>query len=109
MQVDGPRNSSESYRKPRSCLAWNRNVVNSAEIRSYGICGLRFDATYPKRPCIESQDLGSCWWSPDLQESGGHVTDLDGKELDFTAGRRLKANRGMIVARPGMQLLFLMS
>lgn len=68
-------------------------MANSAEIRSYGSCGLRFDATYPKRPCIESQDLGSCWWSPDLQESGGHVTGLDGKELDFTAGRRLKANR----------------
>jgi len=32
-------------------------VVNSAEIRSYGSCRLRFDATYPKKPCIESQDL----------------------------------------------------
>lgn len=34
--------------------------------------------------------------------SGGHVTDLDGKELDFMAGRRLKADRGMIATRRGM-------
>jgi len=65
---------------------------------------LRYVATV-----VTDCDLMLRIWSPGLQESGGHVTDLDGKELDFTAGRRLKANRGMIVARPGMQLLFLMS
>ena len=31
-------------------------------------------------------------------EAGGRVTDLDGKPLDFTAGRRLENNRGVIVS-----------
>jgi 3'(2'), 5'-bisphosphate nucleotidase len=34
-----------------------------------------------------------------LQEAGGKVTDLDGGPVDFGRGRRLQANRGLIVAR----------
>ncbi|OAA69557.1 Inositol monophosphatase [Cordyceps fumosorosea ARSEF 2679] len=32
-------------------------------------------------------------------ERGGCVTDLDGREIDFGAGRALSANRGMVAAR----------
>jgi len=39
----------------------------------------------PKGPALRAK-MGSRWWTPGLQESGGHVTDLDGKELDFMAG-----------------------
>ena len=34
-----------------------------------------------------------------LTELGGKVTDLDGKDIDFRAGRDLNRNRGMVVAR----------
>ena len=33
-----------------------------------------------------------------LQEAGGTVTDLDGKALDFTQGRRLESNRGVLAS-----------
>ncbi|CAH0049511.1 unnamed protein product [Clonostachys solani] len=32
-------------------------------------------------------------------EAGGKITDLDGKPMDFSAGRELSNNRGMIIAR----------
>lgn len=33
-----------------------------------------------------------------VEEAGGRVTDVDGKPLDFTRGRELTANRGVIVS-----------
>lgn len=33
-----------------------------------------------------------------VEEAGGTVTDLDGKPLDFTAGRELAHNRGLLVS-----------
>jgi len=33
-----------------------------------------------------------------VQESGGRVTDLDGKDLDFGQGRTLTANRGIVAS-----------
>ena len=33
-----------------------------------------------------------------VQEAGGKVTDLDGKELDFGAGRTLRYNRGVLAS-----------
>ncbi len=33
-----------------------------------------------------------------LEEAGGRVTDIDGKPLDFAAGRTLKNNRGVVVS-----------
>ncbi len=35
-------------------------------------------------------------------ELGGRITDLDGKEMDFGAGRDLSCNRGMVAAREGI-------
>ncbi|KAJ9144644.1 3',5'-bisphosphate nucleotidase [Pleurostoma richardsiae] len=35
-------------------------------------------------------------------EVGGKITDLDGKEIDFGAGRELAKNRGVIAARRGV-------
>jgi 3'(2'), 5'-bisphosphate nucleotidase len=31
-----------------------------------------------------------------VQEAGGEVTDLEGRPLDFSAGRRLERNRGVV-------------
>jgi 3'(2'), 5'-bisphosphate nucleotidase len=33
-----------------------------------------------------------------VEEAGGHVTDIDGKPLDFSRGRTLAANRGVIAS-----------
>lgn len=33
-----------------------------------------------------------------IEEAGGRVTDLDGHPLDFTAGRALRRNRGLLVS-----------
>ena len=50
----------------------------------------------PKRPdyreCVWDQAAGSLI----LEESGGRVSDLDGKPLDFGCGRTLATNRGVL-------------
>ncbi len=33
-----------------------------------------------------------------IEEAGGRVTDLDGKPLDYTCGRQLKGNRGVLLS-----------
>jgi 3'(2'), 5'-bisphosphate nucleotidase len=33
-----------------------------------------------------------------VEEAGGRITDLDGKPLDFTTGRELIHNRGILVS-----------
>lgn len=33
-----------------------------------------------------------------MQEAGGRVSDVNGKELDFSLGRTLKSNAGIIVS-----------
>jgi 3'(2'), 5'-bisphosphate nucleotidase len=33
-----------------------------------------------------------------VEEAGGRVCDVDGRPLDFTTGRRLTANRGIVAA-----------
>jgi len=35
-------------------------------------------------------------------EAGAVVTDMAGRELDFTRGRKLAGNRGVICAAPGL-------
>lgn len=35
-------------------------------------------------------------------ELGGRITDLEGKEIDFCAGRGLRRNRGLVVAKSGI-------
>jgi 3'(2'), 5'-bisphosphate nucleotidase len=40
-------------------------------------------------------------------EVGGKITDLDGREIDFTAGRDLANNRGIIAAKRGVHSILL--
>jgi 3'(2'), 5'-bisphosphate nucleotidase len=37
-----------------------------------------------------------------VREAGGKVSDADGHELDFTTGRKLSRNRGILAAVPGL-------
>lgn len=46
------------------------------------------------RECIWDQAAGSLV----VQEARGRVTDLDGRPLDFSAGRRLSRNRGVLAS-----------
>jgi 3'-phosphoadenosine 5'-phosphosulfate (PAPS) 3'-phosphatase len=46
-----------------------------------------------------------------LEEAGGRITDLDGKKLDFQAGRELVHNRGILASNrvlhePALQALY---
>jgi 3'(2'), 5'-bisphosphate nucleotidase len=56
---------------------------------------LLFRLLSPKRPdyreCIWDQAAGSIV----LEEAGGRITDLDGRPLNFTTGRKLTHNRGI--------------
>jgi 3'(2'), 5'-bisphosphate nucleotidase len=42
-----------------------------------------------------------------VQEAGGSITDLDGKPLDFTAGRTLAHNRGVLASNGHLHALAL--
>ncbi|KAG4290933.1 3'(2'),5'-bisphosphate nucleotidase [Fusarium proliferatum] len=44
-----------------------------------------------------------------LTEAGGKVTDLDGKDMDFGAGRDLSQNNGLLAARQGIHAAVLES
>ena len=46
------------------------------------------------RECIWDHTAGSIL----VEEAGGRVTDLDGKALDFTVGRTLAHNRGLVAS-----------
>jgi 3'(2'), 5'-bisphosphate nucleotidase len=42
-----------------------------------------------------------------IEEAGGHVTDLDGRPLDFHTGRRFERNRGIVAANRHLHPLIL--
>jgi 3'(2'), 5'-bisphosphate nucleotidase len=37
-----------------------------------------------------------------VHEAGGTVSDVDGRDVDFTTGRRLERNRGVLATAPGL-------
>ncbi|MBI3317418.1 MAG: 3'(2'),5'-bisphosphate nucleotidase [Candidatus Omnitrophica bacterium] len=61
-----------------------------------GACDLLFYLTNPANPYrfikIWDQAAGSLL----VEEAGGKITDLDGKDLDFGAGKTLARNRGVL-------------
>ncbi len=50
----------------------------------------------PKKPDYREKIWDQAAGSLVVEEAGGRVTDLDGKPLDFTAGRTLARNRGVL-------------
>lgn len=63
-----------------------------------GEADLLFRLLSPQQPdyreCIWDQAAGALI----VEEAGGRVTDLDGKRLDFSAGRTLARNRGVLAS-----------
>jgi 3'(2'), 5'-bisphosphate nucleotidase len=52
----------------------------------------------PKKPDYREKIWDQAAGSLIVEEAGGWVTDLDGKPLDFTAGRTLTNNRGILAS-----------
>jgi len=52
----------------------------------------------PSKPNYQEKIWDQAAGSLIVQEAGGRITDLDGKALDFSAGRTLAANRGVIAS-----------
>jgi 3'(2'), 5'-bisphosphate nucleotidase len=50
----------------------------------------------PKRPDYREKIWDQAAGSIILEEAGGRLTDLSGKPLDFTQGRLLTSNRGVL-------------
>lgn len=50
----------------------------------------------PSRPDYRENIWDQAAGSLILEEAGGRISDLDGKKLDFSRGRRLEANRGVL-------------
>jgi len=50
----------------------------------------------PKAPNYKEKIWDQAAGSLVITEAGGHITDLDGKELDFSHGRELETNRGIL-------------
>jgi 3'(2'), 5'-bisphosphate nucleotidase len=52
----------------------------------------------PSRPDYREKVWDQAAGSLILEQSGGRITDLDGKALDFKKGRRLEDNRGVLAS-----------
>jgi 3'(2'), 5'-bisphosphate nucleotidase len=52
----------------------------------------------PSRPDYREKVWDQAAGSIILEQAGGRITDLDGKALDFTKGRRLEDNRGVLAS-----------
>ena len=52
----------------------------------------------PSRPDYREKVWDQAAGSLILEQAGGRITDLDGKALDFTKGRRLEDNRGVLAS-----------
>lgn len=59
---------------------------------------LIFRLISPKMPDYKEKIWDQAAGSLIAEEAGGRVTDLDGKPLDFTQGRRLENNRGVLAS-----------
>jgi 3'(2'), 5'-bisphosphate nucleotidase len=59
---------------------------------------LLFRLISPSRPDYREKIWDQAAGSLVIEEAGGRVTDLDGKPLDFTRGRTLAGNRGVVAS-----------
>lgn len=63
----------------------------------------------PQKPDYKEKIWDQAAGSLVVEEAGGRVTDLDGKPLDFTAGRRLSLNRGILASNAHLHAVALKS
>jgi 3'(2'), 5'-bisphosphate nucleotidase len=58
----------------------------------------------PEKPDYREMIWDQAAGSLILEEAGGQITDLDGRQLDFTAGRTLRRNRGILASNGFLHL-----
>lgn len=63
-----------------------------------GTCDLLFYLTNPANPYRFIKIWDQAPGSLIIEEAGGRITDLDGKDLDFSAGKALAKNRGVLAS-----------
>ena len=68
----------------------------------YGLVARGDTSVYIRLPNPANPDYRECIWDHAaglivVEEAGGQVTDASGRSLDFLQGRRLTANRGIVV------------
>ncbi|MGE5342333.1 MAG: 3'(2'),5'-bisphosphate nucleotidase [Candidatus Omnitrophota bacterium] len=77
----------------------------------YGVLATGNAEIYLRLPKLASGYKEKIWdhaaGSLILEEAGGKVTDMHGKELDFTQGKTLKANNGIVASVPSVHQLVL--
>lgn len=56
----------------------------------------------PKQPAASAYVWDHAGMQLIFTEAGGKITDLDGKDIDFSAGRELANNRGIVAAKRGI-------
>ncbi|RSL59658.1 hypothetical protein CEP53_005689 [Fusarium sp. AF-6] len=74
---------------------WSSHIRYAALIIGGGDVQFWIPTPQPSKMCIWDHAGSQLIFT----ELGGRVTDLDGKEVDFGAGRHLNRNRGLVVAR----------
>lgn len=67
-------------------------------ILAAGTGDLIFRLIFPKKPNYKEKIWDQAAGSLVVEEAGGKITDLDGKSLDFTQGRTLAKNRGILAS-----------
>lgn len=77
---------------------WSSHMRYAALIVGGGDFQLRVPSAKGATPCIWDHAGAQLIFT----ELGGKVTDLDGKDIDFSAGRKLVQNRGMVIAKTGI-------
>jgi len=63
-----------------------------------GAGDLLFRLLSPKQPDYQERIWDQAAGSLVVEEAGGRISDLDGRPLDFTAGRTLARNRGVLAS-----------
>ncbi|KAF4468136.1 3 (2)5 -bisphosphate nucleotidase [Fusarium albosuccineum] len=77
---------------------WSSHIRYAALIVGGGDVQFWVPTSQPSKMCIWDHAGSQLIFT----ELGGNVTDLDGKGVDFGAGRDLNRNRGLVVARGGI-------
>ncbi|PFH58257.1 hypothetical protein XA68_13974 [Ophiocordyceps unilateralis] len=74
---------------------WSSHVRYAALVIGGGHVLVRIASSPEEKSCIWDHAGAQLIYT----EVGGRVTDLDGKAIDFTAGRHLSRNRGLVAAQ----------
>lgn len=107
---ESSHSSHEHAARIAQILGLNKSPLRMDSQCKYGMVARGDAAIYLRLPTRQSY-LETVWdhaaGSIIVQEAGGKVTDMAGKPLDFSLGRRLSNNRGIVVTNGALHDLVL--